>query len=152
MKIIKYICRISLASWIPRLITSEYELGSSLGFELGLLFYMMLVAPIGSPLGYSINMLLELALCNYFGTWGGSLIGVSFVPLYGLMIGTGERSFFAYRWGFHLDPQLNLQIVEMRCLAHFWMSLLGCDFSLKRSGGGVPVFASWISIKLLAEG
>ena len=35
-------------------------------------------------------MFLGLALCNYFGTREGSLVGVSLGLLDGLMIGTGE--------------------------------------------------------------
>ena len=43
-----------------------------------------------SSLVYSINVLLGLALVNYFVTFEGSLVEVSLVSLAGLMIGTGE--------------------------------------------------------------
>ena len=90
MKSIRYICRITCASWLYRLKTSGSEIGWALGFELGFLVDMVLGAPVGYPLGYSINMLLVLELENAFDTWEGSLVGVSLVVLYGLMIGTGE--------------------------------------------------------------
>ena len=69
MKIIRYLCRLTYASWLPRLITSGSELGWDLGLELGLPVGMVLVAPVGYLLGSSINLLLGLALENYFGTW-----------------------------------------------------------------------------------
>ena len=53
---------------------------------------MVLGAPVGYPLGYSINMLIGLELENYFGTQEGYLVGVSLATLTGLMIGTGEVS------------------------------------------------------------
>ena len=68
------------------MITSGSDLGWDLVFELGFSVDMMMVVPIGSPLGYSINMLLGLALVNYFGTWEVSLVGVSLGALDGLMI------------------------------------------------------------------
>ena len=46
------------------------------------------VALVVYPLGYQIVMLIWLELANYFGTLGGSLVGVSLVALGGLMIGT----------------------------------------------------------------
>ena len=51
---------------------------------------MVMLAPIGYPLGYLINMLLGLALENYFGIREVYLVGVSLDTLYGLMIGTVE--------------------------------------------------------------
>ena len=54
---------------------------------------MVLGAPIGYPLGYSINMLIGLELENYFSKREGSLVEVSLETLTGLMIGTGEVSF-----------------------------------------------------------
>ena len=59
-------------------------------FEIGFSVDMMVGALVGSPLGYSINMLLVLALFNYFGTWEGYLVGVSLGTLYVLMIGIVE--------------------------------------------------------------
>ena len=53
----------------------------------------MLRVSVGYPLGYSINMFLGLALGNYFGPLEGYLVGVSIVPLYVLMIVTGEEYF-----------------------------------------------------------
>ena len=53
---------------------------------------MVLGAPVGSSLVYSIRMFLGLELCNYFVTWKGYLVGVSLCPLDGLMIDTGEGS------------------------------------------------------------
>ena len=54
---------------------------------------MMLGAPFGYPLGYSINMFIGLELENYFSKREGSLVEVSLETLNGLMIGTGEVSF-----------------------------------------------------------
>ena len=51
---------------------------------------MVLGAPVGYPLGYYINMLLGLELCNFFGIWEVSLVVVSPGTLVGLTIGTGE--------------------------------------------------------------
>ena len=59
---ILFLCRISSASWIPRLRSSGSELGLALGFELGLSVGMMLGEPIGYALEYPIKMLLGLAL------------------------------------------------------------------------------------------
>ena len=63
-----------------------------MGFELRYSVDMVLGAPVGYSLGYSINMLLGLILYNYFGTWKGSLVVISFGPLDGLMIYTKEGS------------------------------------------------------------
>ena len=51
---------------------------------------MVLVAPFGYLLEYSIKMLLGLALDNYFGTREGYLVGVSPDTMDGLMIGNVE--------------------------------------------------------------
>ena len=51
---------------------------------------MVLVAPVGSTLEVCIGMFLDLALVDYFGTWEGSLVGVSLVSLGDFMIGIGE--------------------------------------------------------------
>ena len=90
MKIIRYIFRITCASWLPLLIKPGSKLGWDLGFELGFSVDMVPVAPVGYPLGHYINTLLGLALDNYFGTWEGYLFVVSLGTLDGLMIGTGE--------------------------------------------------------------
>ena len=88
MNIIRYLCRLTCASWIPCLRKSGCEIGWALVFEIRFSVDMVLVAPVGSPLGYSIIMLIVLALDNYFGTWEGYLFGVSLVTLADLMIGT----------------------------------------------------------------
>ena len=92
IKSIIHICRLTCASGIPCLRTSGYNIGRDLGFERIFSVDMVLGTPVGSPLGYSMNMLLRLALWNYFGTLEVSLVGVSIVTLDGLMIGTGEVS------------------------------------------------------------
>ena len=53
---------------------------------------MVLRAPIGSTLEVSIGIFIGLVLENYFGTWKGSLFGVSLVELGGLMIGNRKGS------------------------------------------------------------
>ena len=113
---------------------------------------MVLVAPIGYLLGYFIKMLIVLLLETSFGTWEGSLVKVSLGTISGLMIGTGEGYFV----GLSLLPPLALpfesQILELFCLAYFWVRLLHCGLDLKRSVIGVPYSTSWISAKLLAGG
>ena len=46
-----------------------FDIGWALIFELGFSVDMMLIAPVGYPLGYSINIFLGLVLENSFGTW-----------------------------------------------------------------------------------
>ena len=89
MKSIRYLCRLTCASWINFLWKSGSELGWDLGFKIRFLVEMVLGAPVGSPPGYSINTFLGLALENSFGTHEGSLVGVSLGPLSDLMVGTG---------------------------------------------------------------
>ena len=67
---------------------------------------MVLVAPVGYPLGYSINMLIVLQFENSLFTWEVSLVGVSLGTLDGLMIGTGEGSLVGLSLGFLLGSQL----------------------------------------------
>ena len=86
--------------------TYGYDLGWYLVFELGLSFFMVMVAPVGSPLGYSINMLLGMALFNYFVTWEGYLVGVSFGPLDRFMIVTGKVYLVGLSLGLPLGYQL----------------------------------------------
>ena len=62
MKGIGYLCRLTSASCPPHMRISEYELVWDLVFELEFLVNMVLVAPVGSPLEYSVIMLLHLAL------------------------------------------------------------------------------------------
>ena len=90
MIIIKYIWILPCASWLPPLITSGSDILWNLGFELVFSGDMVLVAPIGSPLGYSINILLGLVIENSFDIWEGSLVVVLLVTLAGLVVVTGE--------------------------------------------------------------
>ena len=86
--------------------TSGSGLGWDLVFELGLSVGMVLVEPVGSTHGYSINMFLGLELCNYFGRWGGSLFGVSFGTPAVLMIGTREGYLVGLSLGISLVSSL----------------------------------------------
>ena len=93
-KSIIFICRLNCASWLPSLRESGSENVWVLGSELGLSVAMVLGAPVGSPIIYSITMLIGLAHGNLFGTWEGPLVGFSLVTLVGLMIGTVEGYLF----------------------------------------------------------
>ena len=75
------------------MITSGSDILWNLGFELVFSGDMVLVAPIGSPLGYSINILLGLVIENSFDIWEGSLVVVLLVTLAGLVVVTGEGYF-----------------------------------------------------------
>ena len=99
MNIIRFLCRLNCASWLPCLRSYVSELGCDIGFELGLSDVMVMGAPAGYLLVYSINMFLGLKLGNYFGTREGYLVGVSLVTLNGLMIVTGEGSLFGLPLG-----------------------------------------------------
>ena len=90
MNSIILLLRLACDSWIPCLRKSGSEIRWYLVFELGLSVGMVMRANVGSPLGYSINMLLGLALGNLFGTWEGYLVGVSLDTLAGLIIWPGE--------------------------------------------------------------
>ena len=92
MKIIRYICGLTCASFHPNLRTSGSDLGWALVFEIGFSVDIVLEAPIGYPIGYSINLLLSFSLDNSFVTWEVYLVGVSLGILTGLMIGTVEGS------------------------------------------------------------
>ena len=74
--------------------TSGFDIGWSLVFEIVFSVEMVLIAPVGYPLGYSINIFLGLVIDNYFGTWEGSLVVVSLGALAGLVVVTGEGYFF----------------------------------------------------------
>ena len=63
-------------------------------------------AHVGSPLGYSTNMLLGLIPENYLGTWEGSLVGVSLGTLSSLMVGNVEGSFVGFSLGLPIRSQL----------------------------------------------
>ena len=69
MKVIRFLLILNCVYWIPLLIASEYHIGWSMGFELGLSVVIVLVAHVGSPLEGSIIMLLGLALGNSFVKW-----------------------------------------------------------------------------------
>ena len=68
MKSIRYIFRLTCDSWLLCLRTSGSVLGWALVFELGFSVGMVLEDPVEYILGYLINMLLVLALDNYFVT------------------------------------------------------------------------------------
>ena len=68
---------------------------------------MLLGEPVGSPLGYYINILLGFAICNYFGTREGYLVGFYLVILAGLMIGTGEGYLVGLSLGLPLGSPLD---------------------------------------------
>ena len=57
-----------------------------------------------------------------------------------------------YHWGLHLDPHLTFQNLELSCLKHCWVCLLGGGLDLNFPGVCVIAAASWISMKLLAGG
>ena len=131
MKSIRYIFRLTCASWIPRLRTSGSKLGWDLGFEIGLTVGIVLGAPVGSPLRYYINMLLGLELLNSFGKSEGHLVGISLGPLSGSMIGTGEEYLVGLLLGLQLGSPLEYKILELILLALCWAILLGCGLALK---------------------
>ena len=90
MKSIIYLFRLTCTSWLPCLRTSGSELGWDLGFEILFSVNMVLGVPVVYQLGYSINMLLELEIYNYFGTWEISLVRFTLGTLTVLMIRNGE--------------------------------------------------------------
>ena len=77
MNSIIFIFRLTNTSWLPHLISYVYEHGWNLVFELVIPVGMVFVAPVGSPLGYSINIFIGLVLGNSFGTLG-RIFGSSF--------------------------------------------------------------------------
>ena len=82
MKSVRYIYRLTCASWLPLLRTSGFEIGWYLGFEPIFAVVIVMGALFISPIGYYINMLLGLEIDNYFGTWEISSVGFSLVALY----------------------------------------------------------------------
>ena len=58
----------------------------------------------------------------------------------------------AYHCYLHLGPHLNHQILDLSCLAHFLVRLLGCELALNKSGVGVATVALRISMKLISGG
>ena len=89
MKTIRYLFRLTCASWIPCLITSGSDLGWDLGFELRFSVGMVLGSPVGYTIGYSFNMFIGLKLDNSFDALEGYWVGVSLGPFYGLIIDSG---------------------------------------------------------------
>ena len=152
MNSIIFIYKLTCESWIPCLRAYGYGLCWYLLFELVFPVGMVMVVPVGYPVDDSINIFIGLLIGISFGTWEGSLVKVSLGTISGLMIGTGEGYFV----GLSLLPPLALpfesQILELFCLAYFWVRLLHCGLDLKRSVIGVPYSTSWISAKLLAGG
>ena len=108
MNSIRFIFRLINTSWPPHLISYVYEHGWNLVFELVIPVGMVFVAPVGSPLGYSINILIGLELGNSFGTlvrifgwsftWHTSWFGIGTVEVYllgfslGLLLGSPLES------------------------------------------------------------
>ena len=82
MKSVRYIYRLTCASWLPLLRTSGFEIGWDLGFEPIFTVVIVMGALFISPLGYYINMLLGLEIDNYFCSWEISSVGFSLVALY----------------------------------------------------------------------
>ena len=69
MKSIRFICKLTCASWLPRLRSSGSEFDFDLKFGPVLSVDMVLGAHVVYPLEYSIRKLIALALGNSFGTW-----------------------------------------------------------------------------------
>ena len=67
MHSIRFLCRITYASWILHLRASGSELVWTMTFDMGVYNSMVLGAPSGYPLEDSISMLLGLAFGNSFG-------------------------------------------------------------------------------------
>ena len=148
MNSIIFLCRLACASWIRCLRTSGSELWCALGFEISLPVCTVLGALVGSPLGYSTNMLIVMKFGNYFETWEGYLFGVSLGTLYGLIIGTREGSLFGLSLRLPLGSPLEFPntryIVQsfhhlplgrallLPCKPHSQLLSLGCEpLSLK---------------------
>ena len=90
MRIIRYIWILPCFSWLPSLIPYGSEREWALGFELGFSVDMVLVAPVGSPLGYSTDIFPGLVIDNYFGTGEVSLGVLSLVTLARWVVETVE--------------------------------------------------------------
>ena len=90
MKIIRYLCRLTCASWLTRLRTSRSYLCWTIVFGLGFSVSIVMGAPAGYPLGCFIKIYICLTLWNSFSTCEGYLVVVSIVSLSGLMIRTIE--------------------------------------------------------------
>ena len=62
MEIVRYLCTLTCASWIPRLRTYGFGIGWYMGFEIVFTVVMVVVAPVESPLVYFINISIYLAI------------------------------------------------------------------------------------------
>ena len=123
MEIVRFLCRLTCDSCIPCLKESWFEFGWAIISELGWTVGMVLGASVGYLLEGSFSMFLWLALVNSFVIWEGYLFGVSLDTLGGMMIGNGAGSLVGLHCHFHLDPHLNLLILEL-CLIFFNFFLL----------------------------
>ena len=144
IKIIRFPFIITCASCLHRLIASGYKLGWAMVFELVLSVVIVMVEPVVYPLGHSMSIFLGLTL--------GKNIWLEFhlsLWLY-LWLALEKGLLLDYHWCFCLLIHLDLQIMELICLAHFWERLFGCDFYLNQSGVCFPAAVSRLSAKLLA--
>ena len=57
---------------------------------------------------------------------------------------------FYYHCDFNLDLHVDLQIMELRCPARWWLHLLGCVMDLKQSGFGDVAVTSRIVVNLIS--
>ena len=112
MKIIRYICRVTCSSWIPRLRTSGSNIGWDLGFELGFSVDIVLGAPVGSQLGYSINIFLGLALEIFLAHGKDIWSDFHLVHWMAWWFALEKYHWLDYHWDFHLDSYLTLQILD----------------------------------------
>ena len=106
IKSIIYIYILTCASFLPFLGASGYDLWRALGFEPVLTVGMLMGAHVGYPLGYSIKILVGLALVNSFGTWELYLVVIPLSTLDGLMIGAVELSLVGLSLGLPLGSPL----------------------------------------------
>ena len=74
---IRYLYRLTCASWIPCLGNLGLILDGIWALNIDLFVNMVMVAHVGYPLGFYINMLIGLSLCNFFVTWEVSLVWFS---------------------------------------------------------------------------
>ena len=102
MKVIRFLCRITCAPWIPFLRVYRSNIIWALVFELVLSIGIVLGVPGGYPLAYSIILLLGFALDTSFGTQEGYLIRFLLGTLSVLMIFTGEGYCFGLSLGIPL--------------------------------------------------
>ena len=111
MKIIRYIFRLTCDFWFLHLKTSGSELVWALVFELVFSEDMVLGAPVVSPLGYSINVLLILSLLIPLAHGKNIWLEFHLAHWMDLLFALEKCIWFYYHWAFHLDPHLALQIL-----------------------------------------